>query len=193
VVTKSSGIERDVDILASMAARRLVLASISVTSLDAGLSRRLEPRAAAPRRRLKTIERLASAGIPVGVIVAPVIPFLNDDAIEGILKAAADAGARHAHYILIRLPLEVSPLFHEWLLQHYPDRAARIMNRIRDMRGGADYRSEYGARQRGEGVYAALIARRFAAARERLGFVPEDALDCASFHVPGQSEQLSLF
>src|SRR5690606_18614793 len=143
---------RDIDILGAMAERRLALVHLSITTLDAELSRRLEPRAAAPARRLKAVERIAAAGIPVGVIVAPVIPFINDDAIEHILEAARAAGASHAHYILVRLPLEVSPLFREWLDQHFPDRAARVMNRIRDMRGGADYRSGFGVRQRGEGV-----------------------------------------
>lgn len=192
-VTKSAGIERDIDILGAMAERRLALVHLSITTLDAELSRRLEPRAAAPARRLKAVECIAAAGIPVGVIVAPVIPFINDDAIEHILEAARAAGARHAHYILVRLPLEVSPLFREWLDQHFPDRAARVMNRIRDMRGGADYRSGFDVRQRGEGVYADLIAGRFRKARARLAYGEDPTLDCDRFKVPGAAGQLSLF
>jgi DNA repair photolyase len=193
IVTKSSGIERDIDILAGMARRNLVQVNLSVTSLNADLSRKLEPRAATPARRLKTIERLAAAGISVGVIVAPVIPFLNDDDVEAILEASRSAGACYAHYIFIRLPLEVSPLFREWLDQHYPLKASHIMNRIRDSRGGADYQSGFSRRMKGEGVFAELLAQRFAKAHRRLGFIEDPELDCSRFAVPGRSEQLSLF
>ncbi|KAA3634572.1 MAG: radical SAM protein, partial [Proteobacteria bacterium] len=193
VVTKSAGIERDLDLLSAMALRDIALVNVSVTSLDAGLSRKLEPRAATPARRLRTIERLAAAGVPTGVIVAPVIPFLNDDHVEGILRAARDAGARFAHYIFIRLPLEVAPLFREWLDNHYPMKASHVMNRIRDSRGGTDYRSQFGTRLRGEGVYANLIRQRFDKACRRLGFETDPVLDCSRFHVPGRAEQLALF
>ncbi len=192
IVTKSAGIERDIDILSSMAQRELVQVNVSVTSLDADLSRKMEPRAASPRRRLKTIERLAAAGIPTGVIVAPIIPFLNDDDVEAILQAARLAGARYAHYIFIRLPLEVAPLFREWLDTHYPLKASHVMNRIRDSRGGTDYRSGFGKRMKGEGVYAALLRQRFGAAHRRLGFTADPPLDCARFAVPGTAKQLSL-
>jgi DNA repair photolyase len=193
VVTKSAGIERDIDILARMAARGLCLVHVSVTSLDPGLSRKLEPRAASPFRRLKTVERLAAAGIPAGVIVAPVIPFLNDGDVEAILENARSAGARYAHYILVRLPLEVSPLFREWLDLHYPLKATHIMNRIRDTRGGEDYQSEFGTRRRGSGIYAEMLAQRFGRARRRLGFSKEPDLDCGSFRDPDAARQLPLF
>lgn len=193
IVTKSAGIERDADILASMAARGLVQANVSVTSLDEALTRNMEPRAASPRRRLKVIERLSLAGVPTGVIVAPVIPMLNDEDIEKILEAARAAGARYAHYIFIRLPLEVAPLFREWLDDHHPLRAAHVMSRIRDSRGGRDYQSGFGRRMRGQGVYADLVRQRFGAAHRRLGFVDDPTLDCTRFAVPGAAEQLSIF
>ncbi len=193
IVTKSAGIERDIDILASMAKRDLVQVNLSVTSLDGDLSRRMEPRAASPARRLKTIGRLVDAGIPTGVIVAPVIPALNDEDVERILEAARAAGACHAHYIFIRLPLEVAPLFREWLDIHHPLRAAHVMNRIRDSRGGADYQAGFGRRMRGQGVYADLLRQRFDAAHRRLGFAADPVLDCTRFAVPGAARQLSLF
>ncbi len=193
IVTKSAGIERDLDILASMAARNLVRVSVSVTSLDASLSRNMEPRAASPSRRLKTIARLAEAGIPTGVLVAPVIPFLNDDDMESILDAARRAGARHAGWIFLRLPLEVAPLFREWLQTHYPLKAGHVMNRVRDSRGGEDYRAGFGSRMRGQGVYAALLKKRFDAASRRLGFVGESRLDEQHFRPPSPGGQQSLF
>lgn len=193
IVTKSSGIERDIDILSGMAERDLVCAHVSITSLDAGLSRKMEPRAAAPARRLKTLSRLHAAGVPVGVIVAPVIPFLNDGQLEAVLEAARGAGARFAHFIFIRLPLEVAPLFRDWLDDHYPLKAEHIMNRIRDSRGGADYRAEFGERLRGRGAYAEVIAQRFDMMKRRMGFEVEPPLDCARFAVPGSGKQLTLF
>jgi DNA repair photolyase len=161
LVTKSSGIERDLDLIGPMAADHLVAVYVSVTSLDANLARILEPRAAAPHRRLRTIETLAKAGVPVGVSVSPVIPFINEPEIERILEAAAAAGARSAFSVVLRLPWEVNPLFQQWLEQHFPDRAARVMARVREMRGGKDYDATFGSRMRGEGVWAELLRQRF--------------------------------
>jgi DNA repair photolyase len=170
LVTKSALVERDLDLLAGMAALDLVSVSISITSLDARLSRILEPRAASPQRRLRTVRTLAQAGIPVRVNLAPVIPFINEPEIEAIIDASAAAGARNAHYTVVRLPWEVSPLFEEWLRAHFPDRAQRVMNRIRDMRGGKNYDAEFGRRMTGEGTWARLIAQRFERAAARHGF-----------------------
>jgi DNA repair photolyase len=161
LVTKSSGIERDLDLIGPMATDHLVAVYVSVTSLDANLARILEPRAAAPHRRLRTIETLAKAGVPVGVSVSPVIPFINEPEIERILEAAAAAGARSAFSVVLRLPWEVNPLFQQWLEQHFPDRAARVMARVREMRGGKDYDATFGSRMRGEGVWAELLRQRF--------------------------------
>lgn len=161
IVTKSSLIERDIDILADMAKHNLAEVAISVTSLNRELCRRLEPRATAPQRRLQTIRRLTEHGIPVAVLFAPVIPMLNDNEIESVLTAIHDAGARSASYVMLRLPHEVKQLFQEWLQIHYPLKAERIMNIVRDMRGGREYDSRFGARQTGEGNYAELFAQRF--------------------------------
>ena len=169
LVTKSSGIERDLDLIAPMAADGLVAVYLSVTSLDPQLARILEPRAAAPHRRLQTIEALAKAGVPVGVSVSPIIPFINEPELEHVLEAAANAGATSAFSIVLRLPWEVNPIFQHWLDEHYPDRAARVMARIREMRGGKDYDSRFGARMKGEGVWAQLLAQRFEKAVARLG------------------------
>lgn len=169
LITKSSLIERDIDLLAPMAAKGLACAAITLTTLDAQIARTLEPRAAAPMRRLRTIRTLTEAGIPVSVSVAPIIPFVTEPEIERILEAARDAGAVGAHYTVLRLPNEVNPLFQEWLQAHFPDRAARVMNRIRDMRGGKDYDSDFARRMHGEGVWADLIRQRFEKAKERLG------------------------
>ena len=170
LITKSSLIERDIDLLAPVAAEGVVAATISITTLDHSLSRILEPRAASPTRRLRTVRALAAAGIPVTVNVAPIIPFINEPEIEGVLEAAADAGAWQAHYTVLRLPWEVAPLFMQWLEAHFPDRAERVMNRVREMRGGKNYDSQFGKRMTGEGVWAALIRQRFekAAAKLRL-------------------------
>ena len=185
LVTKSSGVERDLDLLAPMAADRLVAVYVSVTSLDSSLARILEPRAAAPHRRLRTIEALAQAGVPVGVSVSPIIPFINEPEIERILEAAAAAGARAAFGIVIRLPWEVNPLFQHWLEQHFPERAARVMARIRDMRGGRDYDAAFGSRMRGEGVWADLIAQRLDKAKTRFGLDGQRIeLDLSRFRKP---------
>ena len=195
IVTKSALVERDIDILAEMARERLVSVHISVTTLDRELARKLEPRAAAPQRRLQTIERLAAAGIPVAVLAAPVIPVLTDPELDAILAAAKDAGAVSASYILLRLPLEVSDLFRQWLAEHYPLKAEHVMTRVRDTRGGRDYDSRFGVRMRGSGAFADMIAQRFALACRKLGLQPRDYdLNCSAFQVPGQSgDQLNLF
>ena len=171
LITKSAGVERDIDLIAPLAADRLAAVYVSITTLDPALARVMEPRAAAPERRLRTIERLAKAGIPVGVSVSPVIPFLNEPELERILQAARDAGATSAFSIVIRLPWEVNPLFQQWLAQHFPDRAARVMARIREMRGGADNSSRFGERMTGSGssIWAQLLRQRFHKASARLG------------------------
>jgi DNA repair photolyase len=168
---------------------------ITLTTLDGQLARTLEPRAAAPHRRLQTIEALAKAGVPVGVSVSPMIPFLNLHEMERILQAARDAGARSASSIVLRLPWEVSPLFQQWLKQHVPDRAERIMARVREMRGGKDNDPRFGTRMTGTGVWAQLIRQRFDKARARLGFDrTRFELDLSQFRRPSrQPGQASLF
>ena len=182
IVTKSSGVERDLDLLARAAARRQAYVMVSITSVDAGLSSRLEPRAAAPWRRLETVRRLAAAGVPVGVNVAPIIPFLNEPEIERIIDAAAEAGAQAIHYTVVRLPWEVRPLFEAWLGHHVPDQAARILARIRDVQGGRVYDPQFGRRMKGQGLWADLIRQRVrkAAARHGLGHAGPE-LDVAAF------------
>ena len=185
VVSKSSGVERDLDLIAPMAARGLAAVYISVTSLDPALSRILEPRAAAPQRRLRTIETLAQAGVPVGVSISPLIPFINEPELERILEAAAAAGATSAFGIVLRLPWEVNPIFQQWLEQHFPDRAARVMARIRDMRGGRDYDATFGKRMQGEGVWAQLMQQRLAKTAARLGLHRQRVeLDLTQFQRP---------
>jgi DNA repair photolyase len=169
IVTKSAGVLRDVDILARLAEKRLVKVAVSVTTLDSKLARSMEPRAATPPRRLAAIRELAAAGIPVTVMVAPVLPALNDSEIEAILEAAAEAGAKEAGYVLLRLPLELKSLFREWLETDYPDRAARVISLMQSMHGGRDYVADFGVRQRGSGPYADQIAARFRLALQRLG------------------------
>ena len=193
ITTKSSGVERDLDLLAPMAAMKLVAICVTVTTLDAQLARKLEPRAAAPHRRLRTIRELAQAGVPVSVSLAPQIPFLTED-MEQVLEAAWDAGARSAFYHVIRLPWEVSPLFKQWLELHYPQRAARVMARIHDMRGGKDYDSNFATRMKGSGPWAELIAQRFEKAVRRIGFNRERVvLDAKPFRRPGVEGQGRLF
>ncbi|WP_073214796.1 PA0069 family radical SAM protein [Massilia sp. CF038] len=169
LITKSSLIERDLDLLAPMAAKGQAIAAITLTTLDPAISRTLEPRAAAPARRLRTIRTLAEAGIPVRVSVAPVIPFVTEPELERVLEAAREAGAVSAHYVVLRLPWEVNPLFQQWLEAHFPERAQRVMNRVRDMRGGKDYDSDFSTRMHGEGVWADLIRQRFDKTVKRLG------------------------
>ena len=198
VVTKSSGIERDLDLIVPMAADRLAAVYVSVTSLQPELARIMEPRAAAPHRRLRTIEMLAKAGVPVGVSVSPVIPFINEPELESILKAASQAGAQSAFSVVLRLPWEVNPIFQQWLDMHFPERAARVMARIREMRGGKDYDATFGRRMHGEGVWAQLLRQRFEKTAARLGLnrVRHD-LDLTQFRRPRlgpmDSSQRELF
>ncbi|HWU35910.1 MAG TPA: PA0069 family radical SAM protein [Methylovorus sp.] len=173
IVTKSAMVERDIDLLAPMAADNLARVFISITTLDRHLSRIMEPRAAAPQRRLRTLQRLAQAGIPCGVMTAPMIPALNDAEMEQILEEAHAAGARYAGYVLLRLPLEVAPLFEEWLQQHFPLKAAHVMSIIRQSRGGKAYDAQFHQRMRGQGIFADLLAQRFRLAASRLGFMQE--------------------
>jgi DNA repair photolyase len=169
IVTKSALVLRDIDILASMAERGLAKVALSVTTLDRKLARTMEPRAATPPKRLEAMQKLAAAGIPVTIMTAPIIPALNDMELERLLEAGYAAGAREAGYVLLRLPLEVSPIFREWLKTNFPDRYEHVMSVMRFMRGGKDYDSEWGVRQRGKGPYAWLIGRRFEMAAKRLG------------------------
>jgi DNA repair photolyase len=193
LVTKSSGVERDIDLLAAMAEKNLAAVYVTITTLDADLARKLEPRAAAPHRRLRILETLAEHGIPCGVSLAPQIPFLNDD-MEQVLEAAWEAGAREAFYHVIRLPWEVAPLFRQWLQTHYPQRADRVMHRIQEMRGGKDYDSDFATRMKGSGTWAALIGQRFQKASRRLGFNAKK-LDFSTdlFRPPGPAGQAALF
>ncbi len=195
IATKSNLILRDLDILAPMANARLAKVFVSVTTLDPGLARRMEPRASRPALRLEAIRRLAEAGIPTGVLTAPMIPALNDEELEAILEAAARAGARSANYILLRLPLEIADLFSEWLEAHFPDRKDHVLNLLRGMRGGKLYQSGWGKRMRGTGVYADLLARRFELACQRLGLDEHDwDLDVSQFRRPTlPGDQLALF
>ena len=174
IITKGALILRDLDLLAELAAQGLVSVRISLTTLSNDLKRRMEPRASAPATRLKMIEQLSSAGVPVGILLAPVIPFVNDQEIESILTAAASAGATRADWILLRLPLELDELFQDWLQRHYPQRASHVMNRIRDLRGGRTNTPEFGQRMTGKGPYADLIRQRFARKARHLGLNTSD-------------------
>jgi len=195
IVTKSALVLRDADILGRMAERGLAKVALSVTTLDRKLARAMEPRAATPDRRLDAIRGLADAGVPVGVLVAPIIPALNDAEIERILDSAVAAGASEAGYVLLRLPLEVNDIFKEWLLRHYPDRYRHVLSVLRSMRGGKDYDAEFGKRQRGDGPYAWQIGRRFEIATKRLGLNRRHLkLRTDLFSPPADSvKQLSLF
>jgi DNA repair photolyase len=193
LVTKSSGVERDIDLLAPMARDKLAAVYITITTLDVDVTRKLEPRAAAPHRRLRTIRTLVEAGIPVGVSLAPHIPFVTED-MEQVLEAAWEAGARSAFYHVVRLPWEVAPLFHQWLEVHYPQRAGRIMARIQEMRGGKDYDADFATRMKGSGLWAELIRQRFEKASKRMGFNRvRTELDVSGFRPPGLNGQSSLF
>lgn len=194
IVTKSALIMRDIDILKEMAAKNLVRVGLSVTTLDRKLARTMEPRAATPPRRLEAIQALSEAGIRTSIMVAPIIPALNDHEIERILDAGKAAGAQEASYVILRLPLEVSPLFRDWLLQHYPDRYRHVMSLIRSMRGGKDYDAEFGKRMKGAGPYAWQISRRFEMATRRLALTRRNiALRDDLFAPPdGSGVQLSL-
>jgi DNA repair photolyase len=186
LITKSALVERDIDILAPMAAKGLVKVYISVPTMDAETARLLEPRAAAPYRRIETIRALAAAGVPVGVMTAPVIPMVNDAGMEAALEAAHSAGASEASYVLLRLAHELKDIFRDWLDRHMPLRAAHVMSVIQQMRGGTDNDSRFGVRMKGEGIFAELIAQRFAKACARLGLNERHYdLDATRFQVPG--------
>jgi DNA repair photolyase len=174
IITKSALVERDIDLLAPLAKDNLVHVLLSVTTLSNELKRTLEPRTASPRARLRAIQSLSSAGIPVSVMVAPIIPVLTDSELESILDAAAQAGAKWAGYVLLRLPYELKELFRDWLQQHQPLAAKHVMSRLNAMRGGRDYDSRWGHRQRGEGEYARLLEQRFSKACARLGLNQEE-------------------
>ena len=193
-VTKSAMIERDLDLLAAMARERLVTVYFSVTTLDNRLAARMEPRASAPHAKLRAMRALADVGVPVGVMVAPVVPMITDNEMERILQAAHDHGARAAGYVLLRLPHELKQVWREWLELHYPERAAHVMSLLQQMRGGKDYDSGFGTRMRGEGPFAQLIAQRFAKAYRRLQFGRLPALDSSRFVAPRKpSPQGDLF
>jgi DNA repair photolyase len=194
LITKSALVTRDIDLIAPMAAQNRASVAVSVTSLDHKLSNLLEPRASAPHRRLDAIRKLSDAGIPVTVLCAPIIPGLNDPEIEQIVAACKDAGARSISHIVLRLPLEIAGLFEEWLAAHYPDRKAKVMSLIRQMRGGETYQSQFGTRMRGTGPIADLIAARFNAARKKHGLNTRSLdLDCTGFKRPNADGQMSLF
>lgn len=195
LITKSSLIERDIDLLAEMAARRQAAVAVTLTTLDHDVARTLEPRAAAPTRRLRIIRTLTDAGIPVGVSIAPVIPFVTEPDLERVMTAAAEAGAINAGYVVLRLPWEVGPLFRQWLQAHFPDRAQRVMNRVRDMRGGKDYDATFGKRMHGEGIWADMIRQRFEKAVARLGIGVHSGrfktLDTSRFRPPSATSTVA--
>ena len=199
IVTKSALVTRDIDLLAPMAAKGLAKVAISVTTLDRRLARKMEPRAATPELRLKTITELTGAGIPVTMLVAPIIPAINDAEIETILARGYQAGAREAGYVMLRLPLEIRDLFHEWLMTHYPDKLRHVMSLIQSTRGGKDYDATFGKRMLGEGPYAWMVGRRFEVASAKLGFARERTKLRADLFVPpvrvkgAGAGQLSLF
>jgi DNA repair photolyase len=195
LVTKSSLVERDLDLIGPLAEQQLASVSVSITTLDGALARILEPRAASPQRRLRTVRALAAAGVPVRVNLAPVIPFINEPEIEAIVDAAAAAGAVNVHYTVVRLPWEVSPLFEEWLQSHFPDRAQRVLNRIREMRGGRNYKADFGSRMTGEGTWAQLIGQRFRRALARHGLSDDWPALRSDLFVPPRDlgPQLGLF
>ena len=194
IVTKSAMVERDIDLLAPMARKNLTRVFLSIATLDHDVSRPMEPRTSAPARRLEAIRRLAAAGIPTGVVVAPVVPFLTDHAIERVLDAATDAGATQAGYVLLRLPFEVKDLFKDWLHRHFPLKADHVMSRVREMRDGRENDPEFGSRMRGTGLFADLLAKRFELACARRGLDRSRLpLDTARFRPPRPAGQLELF
>jgi DNA repair photolyase len=195
IISKSALILRDLDLIAPMAEKNLVRVAISITSLDRKLSRSMEPRAATPEKRLEAVRRLSDAGVPVIVMFAPAIPGLNDHEMEGVLERSAQAGARGAGYVALRLPLEIKDLFREWLESDHPDRASRVMSLVRQMRGGKDYDAQWGKRMKGEGPIADLMSKRFAAAKRRYGLdLRFDGLDLTRFRPPPKTgDQIDLF
>jgi DNA repair photolyase len=194
IITKSALIERDIDLLAQLARDNLVKVFVSLTTLDAELARKMEPRAASPRRRLQAVRTLNEAGVPCGVMVAPVIPFLTDSELENVLQAAQEHGAQSAGYTLLRLPYEVKDLFKDWLVTHYPLKAEHVMSRMREMRGGRENDANFGSRFSGQGLFAELLAKRFKLTCERLGLNCEHVpFDTTKFIKPNLGGQGSLF
>jgi DNA repair photolyase len=195
LITKNATIERDIDLIAPMAEKNLAAVTISLNNLDHEIARRLEPRCAAPARRLQVIRRLSDAGIPVCVLLAPVIPFVNDDQIEKVLEAAWAHGARTAGYVLLRLPWEVKDIFKDWLERHYPLKAKHVMSRVQQMRAGHENDPCFGSRMTGTGELADLLEKRFGIAVRRIGFDArgDRELDTTLFRVPGTDRQMSLF
>jgi DNA repair photolyase len=195
IITKSALILRDLDLIAPMAAKNLARVAVSITSLDRRLARSMEPRAATPEKRLAAVKALSSAGVPVVVMFAPAIPALNDHEMEAVLERAAEAGARGAGYVALRLPMEIADLFQEWLATDHPDRAKHVMSLVRQMRGGKTYDAQWGKRMKGEGPIAALMSRRFKTAKARLGLdTPLPDLDLSLFRVPVYAGgQMDLF
>jgi DNA repair photolyase len=195
IITKSALILRDLDLLAPMAEKNLVRVAVSITSLDRKLARNMEPRAATPEKRIAAVRGLADAGVPVIVMFAPAIPGLNDHEMEAVLERSAEAGARGAGYVALRLPMEIKDLFREWLESDHPDRARRVMSLVRQMRGGKDYDAQWGKRMKGDGPIAELLAQRFRAAKKRYRLdLPFDGLDLGAFKVPAKAgDQIDLF
>lgn len=194
IITKNALVLRDLDLLVPMARKKLVKVFVSVTTLDHDIARRLEPRASSPTRRIEAIHALAEAGVPTGVMVAPIIPFLTDDGLERILETAAEAGARYAGYVLLRLPYEIKELFKDWLQNHYPLKAEHVMSRVRQMREGRENDPEFGSRLRGQGLLAELLAQRFAKACKRLELNGERmGLDTSQFRAQKLAGQMALF
>ena len=195
IISKSCMIERDLDLLSDMAKKNLVSVAISMTTLSPDLKRILEPRTSAPKARLRAIKHLSEAGVPVRVMAAPMIPMINDSELERILKLSAEAGAKKASYVLVRLPHEVKDLFREWLAHHFPQRAEHVMSIIQQMRGGKDYDATFGKRMRGEGEFAALLSKRFklACQRFKLNQTEHKPLDTSLFKQYHQSSQLDLW
>jgi DNA repair photolyase len=195
LITKNAGIERDIDILAPMAAKGLASVTISCNNLDHEVARRLEPRCSAPARRLQAMKALSDAGIPVCVLVAPVVPFLTDQQIEPVLNAAWEHGAKQAGYVLLRLPWEVKDLFKDWLERYYPLKAKHIMSRVHEMRQGRDNDPCFGTRMIGSGKFAQLLEQRFEIACKRIGFNARRgrSLDKTLFRAPGKPDQMQLF
>jgi DNA repair photolyase len=196
IITKNALVERDLDLLAPMAQKRLAQVYVSVTTLDRDLARRMEPRASAPQRRIEAIRALSRAGVPTGVMVAPIVPFLTDHGIESVLEAAADAGAIRAGYTVMRLPWELKDLFKDWLEHHYPLRAAHVMSRVRQLREGKENDPNFGTRQTGTGLLADLLRKRFENACQRLGLNVARRgtdVDTSRFKRPGALGQLDLF
>jgi DNA repair photolyase len=196
IITKNALIERDLDLLAPMAQKRLAQVFVSVTTLDHDIARRMEPRASAPRRRIEAIRNIAAAGVPVGVMCAPIVPFLTDDGLEAVLEAAAEAGAKRAGYTMMRLPWELKGLFKDWLEHNYPLKAAHVMSRVRQVRNGKETDPNFGSRHTGTGLIAQLIANRFTKACQRLGLNDERRspdIDTTRFKPPRRDGQMDLF